>query len=218
MQINIEYTTIREQIVASLRNDILDGKYEVGERINEVALSKKYGVSRGPIREALRQIEQEGLVEYERNKGCTVTSLDRGTIYESSAIRCSLECLAVEMAECRFSNNNLSELEEIVDNLSGACQDRDINKLIKLDEDFHAAIVKNSKSQKLYHMWKSLEGEMAAIFYFDVKNKKNISYKTIKQNHQNLLNYLRKGNVEETVYVIKEHYMGAYERQGQNQL
>ena len=212
MQINIEYTTIREQIVASLRNDILDGKYQVGERLNEVALSQKYGVSRGPIREALRQIEQEGLVEYARNKGCTVTALDKGTIYESSAIRCSLECLAVEMAGCKFSEDSLKELEKATKNLKNACIEKNIGNLIKFDEDFHAAIVKNAGSQKLYSIWKSLEGEMAAIFYFDVKKKNSISYEAIKTNHINLITHLKKGNVDEAVAVVKEHYMGAYER------
>lgn len=211
MSLNLNKSTLREQILLRLRMDILQDKYKVGEKINEVALSKMYGVSRGPIREALRQIEQEGLVEYIPNKGCTVTSLKKSSVYESSIIRCSLECLAIEMTHCIFSEKSMEDLITSFNGLADSCCKKNIDKVIYYDGLFHEAVVKNAESQKLYSMWKSLDAEMSTMFYMDVKNN-SVPFDLIKENHRIILESLKSKDTKYAEDIMKEHYMGCYNR------
>ena len=211
MLLNLNKSTLREQILLKIRMDILQNRYKVGEKINEVSLSKKYGISRGPIREALRQIEQEGLVEYIPNKGCTVTALKKSNVYESSIIRGSLECLAIEMAQCKFTEKSMTDLEISFSHLSESCNAKDIEKVIYYDGLFHEFIVKNAESQKLYSMWKSMDAEMSTMFYMDFKNN-FIPYEIIKENHHIILESLKTNDVEYAKVIVKKHYMGCYDR------
>ena len=78
----LDYRTLRENVLDEIRMKILRGELVPGERIVEQELASEFGVSRGPVREALRQLEEEGLVEYARNAGCSVRQIGLEDIYE----------------------------------------------------------------------------------------------------------------------------------------
>ena len=78
----LRYKTLRENVADEIRTRIMNQEYVPGMRIMEQNLSEELGVCRGPIREALRQLEQEGLLTYERNVGCSISSLDINDVYE----------------------------------------------------------------------------------------------------------------------------------------
>ena len=83
----MSYKTLREKVVIYVKSKILKGEIKQGSKINENELAKELGISRGPVREALRQIEQEGLVTYLPNKGCSVTTLTPEDMTEMYLIR-----------------------------------------------------------------------------------------------------------------------------------
>ena len=83
----LSYQTLRENVVSAIRTKILNQELAPGTRIVEQSLSREFGISRGPIREALRQLEQEGLVEYTRNAGCSVKAITLEDIYEIYLLR-----------------------------------------------------------------------------------------------------------------------------------
>ena len=81
----LNYKTLRQEVVDEIRQKILEGEFKPGDRMKENEIAELFGVSRGPVREALRQIEQEGLVRYERNVGCSVAVVTEQDIYEFGA-------------------------------------------------------------------------------------------------------------------------------------
>ena len=89
--------TLREQVTQAIRMMLLTGELEPGTRIVEQDLAQELGVSRGPVREALRQIEQEGLLEYTSHVGCSVKEFTVQDVYEVYLLRANLEILAVKM-------------------------------------------------------------------------------------------------------------------------
>ena len=94
--------TLREQVVEILRHKILSGEIKPGERIIEAKVAEELKVSRGPLREALRQIEEEGLVVYEAQKGCVVKTMTYEEMQETYLIQSTLEKLAERSAKNRM--------------------------------------------------------------------------------------------------------------------
>ena len=106
----LRYRTLRENVVDEIRMKILNREYEPGMRIVEQNLSDELGVSRGPIREALRQLEQEGLVEYVRNVGCSVKQVTLEDVYEIYLLRATYEQVAVRTYEGQLSDEDLAQI------------------------------------------------------------------------------------------------------------
>ena len=94
-----EYLPLRDVVFNTLRQAILKGELKPGERLMEIALAERLGVSRTPIREAMRKLEQEGLVQYERNVGCSVAQVSSQDVYEICLLRATLEILAARLLQ-----------------------------------------------------------------------------------------------------------------------
>ena len=202
----LNYMTLREQMVHILRDRILDGTIQPGEKIKEVDISKEFNISRGPVREALRQIEQEGLVQYEANRGCTVRELTYDSMNEMYLIRVALEKLAVEIIDGKYSEETLRRMEEEISELDNAVKHQMLSEIVKHDEEFHSLIVTEAKSDRLYRIWKSFEGENAAAYYTMQRNEL-MPTDHIKRNHQWILDACREGDCQKICEVINEHYV-----------
>ena len=137
MRENVMKKTLREQIAEILRKKILSGEIKPGERLIEAEISEEYQVSRGPVREALRQIEEEGLITYLSHKGCIVRELTYEDMQESYLIRSALEMLAVEIYEANLPKEYEDEIEEIIKEMEGASNLKDVYSIVELDERFH---------------------------------------------------------------------------------
>lgn len=201
-----EYSTLREKVAVELRNSILSGEFKVGEKINEVAVAQKLSISRGPVREALRQIEQEGLVEYFPNRGCTVKTLAQGNIYEFYLIRSTLEILAINMYNGKMSSETIAKLKHSLAELAVAAEKQSIVDVVRIDEEFHEIIVKESQSKRLYQIWKSLQGENVAIYY-TMEQRQRIPFKVLERNHRWIVEKFEKGDLLAITDCIKEHYL-----------
>ena len=105
--------TLREQVVEILRHKILSGEIKPGERIIEAKVAEELKVSRGPLREALRQIEEEGLVVYEAQKGCVVKTMTYEEMQETYLIQSTLEKLAVQMCGERSAKNRMKRCRSL---------------------------------------------------------------------------------------------------------
>lgn len=130
------YARVREK----LREDILAGVFEPGVRIKIADLSKRYNVSQMPIREALQQLQGEGLLIIQPNKGASVRSVDEHFINNIYDIRGALEAMLVRRAVAAITDAELKKIEAIQAEYEAAQQHHDVKKLLDCNQRFHHAI------------------------------------------------------------------------------
>lgn len=156
--------TLREQVTQAIRMKLLTGELKPGTKIVEQEMAEELGVSRGPVREALRQIEQEGLVEYTSHVGCSVKDFTAQDVYEVYLLRANLEILSVKMCEGHFSQQTLKRMEEILNRMDSIEDLEHFDEAIENDNEFHECIIKESKLTRLYTLWNSMSGETPSSF------------------------------------------------------
>ena len=122
--------TLWEQIADALREDIIRGKIMPGERIVEEEIAEKFHVSRGPVREALRHIEEEGLIIYESHKGCTVREISYEEMQEKYLVRSTLEILAVRLIGCNLSAEYEEEMKKCLKEMDEVAREKDVSNFM----------------------------------------------------------------------------------------
>ena len=143
--------SLRGKVFSQLQNDILNGKYQFGDSLIETRLSEELGVSRTPIREAIRQLELEGLVQSIPNKGAIVKGISAKDIEDIYTIRMMIEGLAARWATEKITPAELAELKDAIDLEEFYTVKNDTDNLLKFDSRFHDIIFKASKSKPLMH-------------------------------------------------------------------
>ncbi|MDB4474625.1 GntR family transcriptional regulator [Opitutaceae bacterium] len=155
------FRTIREQVVERLRNDVMGQVFEPGESLREFALAKRYAVSRSPIRDALLQLTQEGLLVATPNCGVKVASrMDDEVQPLVVDIRLRVEKFALDRVMKNVSETALALLRERLERNHTACREGVLSNIIKSDMDFHEAIVEEGGSEKLIGLWKQVTSAM----------------------------------------------------------
>lgn len=151
-----DQSSLRGQVFNRIQEDIINGRYEPGDSLVEMKLAEELGVSRTPIREAIRQLELEGLVTYIPNKGVYVTGISEQDIKDIYKIRSLVEGLAVKWAIERIEAHQLKELEEIVELMEYYTEKGDMEQVTKLDTQFHDVIYDACKSRVLKNTLRNL--------------------------------------------------------------
>lgn len=147
----IEHKTISlaDQVFDHLEHDILCGKYQRGEVLTESKLSAELGVSRTPIREALRRLEQEHIIE-ESGKGCVVIGISENDLRDIFEIRSRLECIAAARAAAMRTEEQLEELREALELQEFYLTKRDAEQIKQMDNRFHSTVYRLSGSTVFY--------------------------------------------------------------------
>jgi DNA-binding GntR family transcriptional regulator len=154
----VERRVLRHEVLLGLRGGILSGQIAPGTRLLEVSLAADLGVSRGPVREALRQLEQEGLVEFFPHRGAVVVGVAEAEVETIYGIRALLEGRAFARA-CRVvTDEDLEALEETVERMIEASEAGDIGAVTEHDLAFHGRVVEISGFQYLRRLWTSIDG------------------------------------------------------------
>jgi DNA-binding GntR family transcriptional regulator len=210
MAAKCQIVTLREQVNNFIKSRILSGEIKAGERINEFELAEELGISRGPVREALRQIEQEGLVSYEANKGCRVKKLTIQEIYEMSLLRADLEILAVNVCKGNYSDASLKEMEIHVERIDEYDKERNLGKIIEEDQIFHELLVREPGLSYLMKLWHMLDVTNFAV-YSTLDSLGLLCYGKIGRNHRELLECVKTRDVEVITDNLKHHYISVSE-------
>ena len=151
-----EYLPLRDVVFNTLRDAILTGKLEPGERLMENQLAEKLGVSRTPIREALRMLELENLVELTPRKGAQVLDMSEKDVVNVLEIREVLEGLATQLACKKMTNELLQELKQAEQEMEQSVQQENIEKMVNADERFHDVIFLSTENEKLIQIFNNL--------------------------------------------------------------
>lgn len=155
-----EYLPLRDVVFNTLRLAILKGELEPGERLMEIQLAERLGVSRTPIREAIRKLELEGLVLMIPRKGAEVAKISEKSLREVLEVRRSLEELAIELACQRITEEELKELEKAKTAFAEATQKGDPMEIAESDEHFHYLIYQATVNSRLVQILNNLREQM----------------------------------------------------------
>jgi DNA-binding GntR family transcriptional regulator len=162
--IGAAHSPLTKLVVDSIRERILGGSYEPGERLVEAHLSTELGVSRMPVREALRVLAAEGIVTIEPRRGATVATYSAEQVRELVEVRATLEALNAKLAAKRHDPDHIRKLEQI---LAAGSKNSEKTELAKLNQDnntFHEALAEGAANSTLREMVRSLRERTAVIF------------------------------------------------------
>jgi DNA-binding GntR family transcriptional regulator len=197
--------TLRTEVVDMLRDAIVTGKLKPGERLKENGLASQMSVSRSPIREAFRQLEQEGLIVSIPNQGSFVKVFDEDDVREIFTLRSALEDLACEiiLKEKKLHPEDLERLEAYIEQQKEAVEAWDFDRLTRLDMDFHEFICKKSGLERLLKMWQSLRAQIQVLFYQRFQTLDWVP-DTVDVDHSAILDALRQGDAGRFSQINKE--------------
>jgi|SRR5690242_14534851 DNA-binding GntR family transcriptional regulator len=186
----IQSSSLRRNVADALRTALLQGRYRPGEELSDSALAAEFRVSRGPVREGLMLLVEEGLVLHRHNRGFEVPKLDRENLNQIATVRHPLEVLALELARERMDTADLTKLEELKAGLLGAFRGGGIGACALPDYEFHAYIW-----QKAGNQWLEAALRRISMPYFAYVSAFNLgrpghSIESLSEMHQRVIDYL----------------------------
>ncbi|HIT06015.1 MAG TPA: GntR family transcriptional regulator [Candidatus Scybalocola faecipullorum] len=155
-----EYLPLRDVVFKTLREAILKGNLAPGERLMEIQLANQLGVSRTPIREAIRKLELEGLVIMIPRRGAEVARITEKDLRDVLEVRASLEELAIGLACERITDEEIGELRRALENFREVLREGDVTKIAESDVDFHDIIFSATQNARLIQIVNNLREQM----------------------------------------------------------
>lgn len=197
------YLPLRDVVFHTLREAILKGDLKPGERLMELQLADKLGVSRTPIREAIRMLQQEGLAVTIPRRGAEVAKMTEKDMEDVLQIREALEILAVRLASEKITEEEIEQLEEKVTEFEKALTTRNVKLIAQTDMDFHDIIYNAAENPKLVTMLNNLREQ---IYRYRVEYLKDAAiYPRLVAEHKEIIRGLKNRDKEFVVGKMKEH-------------
>lgn len=198
-----EYLPLRDVVFNTLRQSILTGELKPGERLMEIHLADKLGVSRTPIREAIRKLELEGLVTMIPRRGAEVAQITEKNLREVLEVRRALDALAVELACERISGEDLQRLKQACDHFEEETKRGNANQVARADVAFHDIILAASGNDKLVQMIGNFSQQMYRYRLEYVKDESH--YEQLIAEHRRIYEAIRDQDPENGANAIKLH-------------
>ncbi len=195
-----------ENAVDYIRDKIMKGDLLPGAHITESSIATALGMSRGPIREALKSLESDGMVSYKTNKGYTVVFLSPKEAWEVFFLRGHLEKLALEVTSGAIDLAHLMMMESALERMEQAQRAGDINRVVAEDDTFHLAIVRNSGIARLETLWRSLSPLNLSMFYSG-KRAAVFDFSNQWEKHVRVYKILAEGDREKSIGEVLNHYL-----------
>lgn len=198
-----EYLPLRDVVFKTLRQAILKGDMEPGERLMEITLANKLGVSRTPIREAIRKLELEGLVHMVPRKGAIVASISEKDMRDVLEVRVTLEELAVKLAIQNMEEPDIDQLRRAAKKFESAVIARDIVDIVEADVMFHDVIYNRTNNGRLIQIINNLREQMYRYRLEYVKDAR--THSILISEHQDIITALEKRDVDEAKNAVRQH-------------
>lgn len=197
------YKPLREIVFENIRKAIIEGVLKPGERLMEIQLSQQLGVSRTPVREAIRMLELEGLVVMLPRKGAYVANISKKDLMDILEVRVGLEGIAAYCATDRMTKEDIESLERISSDLEAAVYRNDVATMLAKDEEFHTYIFEATGNKRLINMmisiWETVY-RFRQMYMSDYSSAVNIV-----DEHRKIIESFKKGEANLAEKLAKEH-------------
>lgn len=203
-----EIMPLREEAFFTLREMILKGQLKPGTRLMEIPLSNELGVSRTPVREAIKKLELEGLVIIEPRKGAKVAEIARQELNDVLELRRALEELAIKKACERITEEELVRLDEAAEEFSRLAVGTNLMALAEADVHFHDVIYRASHNRRLVQLLNNLREQMYRFRMEYIKDE--ASRKHLDEEHQAIQRAIHERDVEKAHGLICQHIDNQY--------
>ena len=198
-----EYLPLRDVVFKTLRQGILTGELKPGERLMEIHLANRLGVSRTPIREAIRKLELEGLVTMIPRRGAEVAQITVKGLKDVLEVRKALDALAVELACERIKEEEIQALKSACDNFEQIIKTKDATKIAKADVQLHDIIVKASGNERLSQMVNNLAEQMYRYRFEHIKDSSQ--HERLIGEHRKIYDSIVTKDKKRASEAVKEH-------------
>lgn len=198
-----EYLPLRDVVFNTLRQAILRGELKPGERLMEIQLANKLGVSRTPIREAIRKLELEGLVLMIPRKGAEVAEITEKNMLDVLEVRKALEELSVQLACDRISKGQIEELKVAAKEFQQVLKSGDVTRIAEADVKFHDIIFAATDNQRLISLLNNLREQMYRFRVEYLKQKD--CYPKLMEEHDMIIEMIEKRKKKEAGEIIGKH-------------
>ena len=198
-----EYLPLRDVVFNTLRRAIITGEFAPGERLMEISLANRLGVSRTPVREAIRKLELEGLVIMIPRKGAQVAKITEISLRDVIEIRCVLEEFAASLACERITEEGKEKLKEAHRQFVEAAQTNDIIDIVEKDEQFHDAIFQATCNDRLITIINNLREQ---FYRYRMEYVKDIEqHSVLVTEHEQLLHAIFNQDSETAKQIMRTH-------------
>ncbi|MBP2662201.1 MAG: rspR 3 [Firmicutes bacterium] len=197
------YKPLREVVAETLREAIVNGTLNPGERLMEIQLAEELGVSRTPVREAIRKLELEGFVIMIPRRGTYVADLSIKDINEVFEIRTALDILAAGLAVERITEDELEQLERLLVEIGKLIEGDDIDKIVEVDSQFHDVLYKASRNDRLVGIINNLREQITRFRSISIQYPGRM--KVSIEEHRQLVEAIADRNTELAQQIAREH-------------
>jgi DNA-binding GntR family transcriptional regulator len=198
----IPQRSLAVEVIDRLREAILDGVFKPGELLNQVQIAARYGTSRGPIRDALAKLEEEGLVHNIPRRGTYVTKLDRKMVQDLFGLRAALETYGVRLAVVNCTPDDIAHLEALVKDMQQAVKEGDNIRVIALDMEIHQYLIELSGNVMLRQAWSNIRVQVRQCLTIGHHGYSNLQ---IVEEHSLFIDMLRRRDAEGLTHALVEH-------------
>lgn len=203
--IGAQHLALRDQVLEELRRRIVNGDYPPGQRLTEERLAADFGVSRNPVREALRIVEADGLITMMPRRGAVVATPDASAVADLFAVRSSLETIAARMAAERATPRDVAELRSLLDAAREATEREDLSRVAELNSDLHMRVIAVSGNRWLTSIASSLYLHVHWVFRVGAEHRAPHSW----QEHIRLVDAIAMGDPDEAEAAAGAHVEAA---------
>ena len=197
------YQPLRDMVFDVLMSAIMQGQLSPGERLLEVQLADEMGVSRTPVREAIRRLELEGFVVIVPRKGAYVAGLSINDVEEVYEIRTVLETLAVRLAAQRMQPADYAQLDELAEKMGATWQEGNVDNWVSLDASFHELLYKFSRNERLVSMMSNIMEQLSRYRIISLANVE-VRHNSLSE-HQDLIEALKRHDSEAAAAAVEKH-------------
>lgn len=198
-----KHLTLREKILENIRDAIISGSLKAGSRVSEPELAERYGISRTPIREALRQLESEGYLTVIPRRGAVVSEFSQKDVEDFYAIKSILEGYAARQACSRLTDRELDKLQANNKRLNDLAEQNDIKTFFKVHNDFHEMFIKAADNERLRELITSVVTRFQRLRFMSLSLPGRM--KISAQEHEKIIEAFRRRDAETAETLVRKN-------------